>query len=72
MGTLAARTSEAIGRNALELLQPGEVDQMLGRGQPELHHRNEAMSAGDRAGVLAEFIEQAHGLGDGGWSMIGK
>jgi hypothetical protein len=55
----------AVGRHTLEVLQAGEIDQVAGGGEPQLHHRNEAVAAGERPGVLAEIGEQAHGFGDG-------
>ena len=58
--------------DALELADAAEVDQMLGRGQPQLHHRDEAVAAGERPRVLAEIGEHGHGLGDGFRAVIGE
>jgi hypothetical protein len=32
--------------------------------QPQLHHRNEAVAAGQRPAVVAQFGEEADGFGD--------
>ena len=49
----------AVGADALEVADAAEIDQMLRRGQPQLHHRDQAVAAGQRPGVLAEIGEQA-------------
>ena len=51
---------------AADALQPGDavqIDQMLGRGEPELHHRDQAVAAGQRAGLIAQGREQLDGVG---------
>ena len=51
--------------DAFEIGDAGEIDQMRGRRQPQLHHRNEAVAAGKRPAVVAQFGEQADGFRDG-------
>ena len=43
----------AIVADAFQVRNAGKVDQMRGRGQPQLHHRDEAMAAGERTALLA-------------------
>ena len=62
----------AVGLDPLEIADRAEVDQMRGSGQPELHHRDEAVAAGKRAGVLAEIGKQGHGLADGFRAVVGE
>ncbi len=45
---------------------------MLGLGEPQLHHGDQAMAASERAGVIAQIGQHSHGLGDRFWAMIGK
>jgi hypothetical protein len=62
----------AIGANALELGNAGKIDQMLRSSEPQFHHGNKAMPAGERAALLAELGKQANGFPDRCWSMICK
>ena len=41
-----------------------EVDEVFRRRQPELHHRNQAVASGERAGVIAQRRKQFHRVGD--------
>ena len=41
-----------------------DVDQVLGLGEPELHHGDEAVAAREELGVVLVAGEQAHGLLD--------
>ncbi len=60
----------AIGLDALEVGNAAEIDQ-IGRGrEAQLHHRDEAVAAGDGAGVLAELGEQTDGFLDRRRAMI--
>ena len=45
--------------DAFEFGNAAEIDQIGGRGEPQLHHRDEAVAAGQRAAVVAELGEQA-------------
>ena len=54
----------AIRADAFEVGNAGEIDQIRGRSQPQLHHRNEAVAAGQRPAVVAQFGEQAYGFRD--------
>ena len=55
----------AVGADAFEVGDAGEIDQMRRRRQPQLHHRDKAVAAGQRPAVVAEFGEQADGFLDG-------
>ena len=51
---------------AADALQPGDavqVDQMFGGGEPKLHHRHQAVAAGQRAGFVAQCREQFDRIG---------
>ncbi len=50
--------------DALELGEPVQVDEPVGRGRARLHHVDERLSAGERAGA-GVLREQAHRLVDG-------
>ena len=58
--------------NAFELGDGGEIDQICRRGQPQLHHRDKAVTAGERAAVVAQLSEQRHRILDGGRTVIGE
>ncbi|MNT44012.1 hypothetical protein D3C72_1805110 [compost metagenome] len=45
----------AVAADALELADAAKIDQMLGRCEAQLHHRDEAMTTGERPGFLAEL-----------------
>ena len=55
----------AVGADAFELGDAGEIDEMRRRREPQLHHRDEAVAAGKRAAVVAQFGEQTDGFLDG-------
>jgi len=42
-----------------------QVDQVLRRRQAELHHRDQAVAAGQRPGIIAQCREQFNRIGDG-------
>ncbi len=51
----------------LDRIEPGDavhVDQVSGIGEPELHHRDQALAAGQHFGVVAMGREQIQGLGE--------
>ena len=60
----------AVGTDAFEVADVGEVDQMLRRREPELHHRDQAMPAGQRPRLLAEIGKQGHCFADGLRTMV--
>ena len=62
----------AVGADALEVADAAEVDEMGRRRQPQLHHRDEAVAAGERPGVLAEIGEQGDGFVDGFRAVVGE
>ena len=62
----------AVGADALEVADAGEVDEVGRRREPQLHHRDQAMAAGKRAGVVAEIGEQGDGVGDGFRAVVGE
>ena len=62
----------AVGADALEVGDAAEVDEMARCRQPELHHRDQAVAAGERPGVVAEIGEQRHGIGDGFRAVVGE
>jgi len=47
-----------------------QVDEVTRLREAQLHHRQQAVAAGEQFGVTAEFSEQLQGLGDGLWSVI--
>ena len=47
-----------------------EVDQGGRPGQPQVHHRNQALPAGDDLGLLAPDAEQLDGLGPGVGALV--
>jgi hypothetical protein len=49
----------AIGADACQLGQPADVDQDLGLGEAQLHHRQQRVAAGQQLGVVAVLSEQA-------------
>src|SRR5262249_13144715 len=53
----------AIAMDALQAGDPMEIDQMPGGGEPQLHHGDQAVTAGDRAGILAECRQQPYRIG---------
>ncbi len=44
-----------VATDALELADSTKIDQMLGRREAQLHHRDQAMTTGERPGFLAEL-----------------
>ena len=56
-----ARARRRAGLDRAQLVDPVQVDDQLRRRDPCLHHVDEALPAGERAGVLARR-EQPHGL----------
>ena len=62
----------AVGADALELRDAGEIDQVAGRGEAQLHHRDQAVPAGDGARVVAELGEQRDRILDRCRAMVGE
>ena len=50
----------------------GEVDQMAGRREAQLHHRDQAVAAGKRPRFVAEIGEQGDRILDRGRAMVGE
>ena len=59
-----------LGADLAQLLDPADVDQMLGRRQAQLHGRQQAVAPGEQAGVVAVLLQQAHRLVEGGGTMV--
>ena len=53
----------AVAADALEAGDAMQVDQMLRAREPELHHRHQAVAAGQRAGLVTQGREQFHRVG---------
>jgi hypothetical protein len=58
--------------NTLQLGNAGEVDKVLGGRQPQLHHGDQALAAGQHATVIAVPGEQRRGLSDALRTVIGE
>ena len=43
----------AVDARVAQLVQPPDVDQQLGRGEPQLHHRQQRVAAREHLGVVA-------------------
>ena len=60
---------------AADAFQPGDavqVDQMLGGSKPKLHHRDQTVAAGERAGFVAQGREQFDRIGHGRGPVIAE
>ncbi len=60
----------AVAPDAFELADAGEVDEMVRRREPELHHGDEAMPASERPCLVAEIGKQSHRFANGLRPMI--
>ena len=60
-GSARRRAAVALAADEVELGQVVDVDQPLGPGQPELHHRQQAVPAGDDPRLGAVAFEQRRG-----------
>ena len=47
-----------------------DVDEHLGPGQAQLHHRQQAVAAGDEPGLGAVALEQREGVVDAGGPLV--
>ena len=56
--------SRRVGGATELVVQVVDVDEVLEVGQPQLHHRDQAVPAGDEPGLLAEPVEQPDGVLD--------
>ena len=57
----------AVGLDEAEgVVQVVDVDEVLRGGQPELHHRQQAVPPGDHPGLLAQPLEEPDGVLDAG------
>ena len=57
-------------RDPFQLGDAGKVDEMGRHGEAQLHHRNEAMAAGDETGVGIQPAKQGDRLRETGRAMI--
>src|SRR5262249_27559128 len=62
----------AVLTNALEVGNAGQIDKMGRAREPQLHHRNKTMPAGDCTRVIAKVAEQTDCFLDGRRTVIGK
>ena len=62
----------ALGADAAQVADRGEVDEVRRCREPQLHDGDQAMTAGKRAGVFPEIGEQGDGVADGLRAMIGE
>jgi hypothetical protein len=53
----------AVAPDALEACDAMQIDQVLRAREPELHHWNQAVAAGQRPGLVAKRRKQVHGVG---------
>jgi hypothetical protein len=56
----------------VQFAEATEVDQVLGSGQPQLHHRDQAVTAGERPRLFAEVSEKGDGSTQRGGTVIGE
>ncbi len=54
----------AVSVHALEIADAPEIDQMSGGREPQFHHWNETVAAGQRARLLAKIGKQGDGFRD--------
>jgi hypothetical protein len=52
----------AVSPDAGQLAQAADVDKDRGIGEPQLHHRQQRVPAGQQLGVIAELGEQFQGV----------
>src|SRR5262249_60102953 len=62
----------AVWLDALQLGEAAEVDEVRGTRQPQLHHRDQALAAGEHAAVVAVSSKQRSRLSDGLGAVIGE
>jgi hypothetical protein len=55
-----------------ELVQVVDVDEVLGIRQPQLHHRQQAVAAGDDACLRPEPLERLEGALDAGRAFVSE
>ena len=60
----------ALETDAFQLGDAGKVDKMGRHGEAQLHHRNEAVAAGDETGVGIQPAEQGDRFRETGRAMI--
>ena len=56
--------------DVVEVLKIVDVDEVLWRREPELHHRQETVTAGDQPGLGPEPLQQRERVVDGGRALI--
>src|SRR6516165_5831658 len=62
----------AVGADAFEIGNAGKIDQIAGRGEPQLHRWDKAMATGEQTAVFAELGEHGDGVFNGRRSVIGE
>ena len=62
-GKCAERQASIVHRDGIELGQAVEIDQALGAREAHVHHRHEALAAGERLLLVAEACGQLERLG---------
>ena len=55
-----------------QLGKPTDVHERRRAGETEVHHRDQALPAGEELGVVAELGQQRHGLLGGSRTVIGE
>jgi hypothetical protein len=58
--------------DAFELGDGGNVDEVFGSREPQLHHRDQALAAGQHARAIGMLGKQPSGFGNGLGAMIGE
>ena len=53
-----------------EALDLVDVDQVLGVGEPQLHHRQQAVAAGDEHRLVPQLIQQTDRVVDAGGALV--
>src|SRR5690606_4614531 len=71
-GAGADRQRAVAALDALELVEPRDVDQVVEERQPQIQHRDQALPAGEHLGLIAELGEQLRRLGQVGRPVVGE
>ena len=62
----------AFGAHPLELGYSRKIDEVRRGCETQLHHRDEAVAAGERTAIVAELCQQTNSIFDGCRAMIGE